>query len=232
MTHQISKSIENGFITGTLVHTKDGLVPIEQIKVGDYVLSKPESGEGELSYQKVTKTFVHENQPILCVVVYPERLYIEAKAEERLIDESQLIPLLVTPNHPFWVEEKGWVDAIKLRSLMFYSNRLRLADGSFALIGDVHTVMRMDNPNLGWLMDGVFCPRKTSDDDSGWVDLSNNQVIHHYEPSEEIENNFIEWWDQNPEDRLLRTVYNIEVENTHTYFVGSEGVWVHVQSVT
>ncbi|MCL2076530.1 MAG: Hint domain-containing protein [Betaproteobacteria bacterium] len=33
------------FIAGTLVHTREGLVPIEQIKVGDWVLSKPESGE-------------------------------------------------------------------------------------------------------------------------------------------------------------------------------------------
>ena len=31
---------KNGcFVAGTLVHTKDGLVQIEQIKVGDWVLS-------------------------------------------------------------------------------------------------------------------------------------------------------------------------------------------------
>lgn len=32
------------FIAGTLVHTDKGLVPIEQIKVGDMVLSQPEQG--------------------------------------------------------------------------------------------------------------------------------------------------------------------------------------------
>ena len=31
------------FVAGTLVHTKDGLKPIEQIKIGDWVLSRPES---------------------------------------------------------------------------------------------------------------------------------------------------------------------------------------------
>ena len=35
------------FVAGTLVHTKEGLVPIEQLKIGDWVLSKPENGEGE-----------------------------------------------------------------------------------------------------------------------------------------------------------------------------------------
>lgn len=32
------------FIAGTPVHTDKGLVPIEQIKVGDLVLSQPEQG--------------------------------------------------------------------------------------------------------------------------------------------------------------------------------------------
>ncbi|GHU11877.1 hypothetical protein FACS1894185_5820 [Betaproteobacteria bacterium] len=42
------------FIGGTLVHTKEGLKPIEEIKVGDYVLSKPEDGKGEQAYKRVT----------------------------------------------------------------------------------------------------------------------------------------------------------------------------------
>ena len=35
------------FVAGTLVHTRSGPVPIEQIKVGDLVLSHPDQG-GEL----------------------------------------------------------------------------------------------------------------------------------------------------------------------------------------
>lgn len=218
--------ISNGgcFVAGTLVWTDKGHIPIEQIKVGDYVLSKPESGEGELSYQKVTKTFAHENQPILCVVVYPERLRIEAEAEKKLIDTSQYLTLLVTPNHPFWVEGKGWVEAKKLHVA---EDWLRLSDGTVAFLSDVHTVIRMDKPDFGWLIDGVFCPIRFTEVDSYWVDLSDNQIKPHLKFAEKIENDTIEWWDRNPEDRLLRTVYNIEVEDTHTYFVGTEGVWVH-----
>jgi hypothetical protein len=44
------------FIAGTLVHTREGLRPIEEIKVGDYVLSKPEDGCGKPEYKKVLKT--------------------------------------------------------------------------------------------------------------------------------------------------------------------------------
>ncbi len=49
------------FIAGTLVHTKTGLVPIEEIKVGDWVLSPPEM-KGDLAYKRVANTFVFEDQ--------------------------------------------------------------------------------------------------------------------------------------------------------------------------
>jgi hypothetical protein len=45
------------FVAGTPVHTKEGLRPIEQIKVGDYVLSKPEDGKGKTAYKPVVKIF-------------------------------------------------------------------------------------------------------------------------------------------------------------------------------
>lgn len=53
------------FLAGTLIHTEQGLVPIEQIKVGDRVLSKDESGEGELVYKPVVRTVKTENIPIV-----------------------------------------------------------------------------------------------------------------------------------------------------------------------
>ena len=40
------------FVAGTPVHTKEGLVPIEKLRVGDWVLSQPEM-KGELTYRQV-----------------------------------------------------------------------------------------------------------------------------------------------------------------------------------
>lgn len=39
------------------MHTDKGLVPLEQIKVGDMILSKHESGEGKQAYKRVVNTF-------------------------------------------------------------------------------------------------------------------------------------------------------------------------------
>ncbi|WP_210412504.1 Hint domain-containing protein [Leptospira yasudae] len=51
------------FVAGTLVHTKDGLKKIEEIKVGDVVLSKSDVS-GEISYRRVVNTFVRQADAI------------------------------------------------------------------------------------------------------------------------------------------------------------------------
>ncbi|USE84461.1 Hint domain-containing protein [Acinetobacter tibetensis] len=47
------------FVAGTLVHTNQGLIPIEQLKAGDLVLSK--LANGELVYKPILRTIVTEN---------------------------------------------------------------------------------------------------------------------------------------------------------------------------
>lgn len=48
-----------GFAAGTLIHTDKGLVPIQELKVGDMVLSRDEHNtDGELAYKRVLNTFV------------------------------------------------------------------------------------------------------------------------------------------------------------------------------
>lgn len=80
----------SGFVAGTLVHTDKGLVPIQDIKVGDIVLSKPESGEGEKAYKHVFKTF-------------------ESEIKQSII--SSVSDIFCTDSHPFWVKDNGWVVA-------------------------------------------------------------------------------------------------------------------------
>jgi len=63
-----SLGVTSGFVAGTLVHTDQGLVPIEQLKVGDMVLSKDESNTGEQAYKRVVSTFKSATrQPIMAV---------------------------------------------------------------------------------------------------------------------------------------------------------------------
>ena len=79
------------FVAGTEVSTVDGVMVIESISVGTYVLSYDVDNDRK-EYKRVTATFVSESDEL--VAVY--------------LDEFVIIS---TPNHPFWTIECGWVGA-------------------------------------------------------------------------------------------------------------------------
>jgi RHS repeat-associated protein len=95
------------FVAGTLIHTENGLVPIEKIKAGDKVLSYNEDGR-QVEYQTVVRTFVNHSSNLFEVRV-----------------EGQSEPLVVTNGHPFYVHrarsnlsanEGEWINSDKLKA--------------------------------------------------------------------------------------------------------------------
>lgn len=74
------------FVAGTLVHTREGAVPIEAVREDDEVLSKNER-TGQIEYQRVRQTFVREADEIVYVTIAGE----ETK------------PVGATDEHPFYV---------------------------------------------------------------------------------------------------------------------------------
>jgi len=134
------------FSGDTEVYTSDGLVCIEDVQVGDEVWAyNSETGETEL--KEVLNVWVKETDEILHV----------STSDGETID--------TTTNHPFYVEEKGWVAAGDLE----VGDTLVTADGNEVEVTDLE---------LEKLAEPIF-------------------------------------------------VYNLEVEDFHTYFVGEYGVLVH-----
>ncbi|WP_240416814.1 polymorphic toxin-type HINT domain-containing protein [Paenibacillus periandrae] len=115
----------NCFTAGTLVKTEKGEKPIEEIQVGDLVLSKNEV-TGEVAYKEVTATFNHETDEIYKIHVGDQT--IEA-----------------TFNHPFWVDGKGWtfVKDLKVGDLLVQSNGEKLIIDSIELERRKVTVYNM-----------------------------------------------------------------------------------------
>ena len=52
------------FIKGTLVETEEGWTPIDELKVGDWVMSRPENGIGEAVPKRVVNTFCFEGKEV------------------------------------------------------------------------------------------------------------------------------------------------------------------------
>ena len=75
------------FAAGTLVQTKDGKVPIEDIQVGDSVLALHEE-TGQLGYFPVSHTLQNSNQPVRLI-----RIQGPGGIEERIV---------ATAEHPFF----------------------------------------------------------------------------------------------------------------------------------
>jgi hypothetical protein len=99
------------FVAGTLVHTREGLRPIEQIQVGDYVLSKPESGDGETSYQPVTKTLSYEDRELYLV----NMTELDPSTGRVVNGKSEYVA--VTGAHPIWVQsykQLNWVEDVQV----------------------------------------------------------------------------------------------------------------------
>jgi hypothetical protein len=218
------RSYEPGcFAAGTLVHTKEGLRPIETVKVGDWVLSKHESGEGEREYKQVTQTFVHEDRLVSIALIRKG-----ADGYEQLA---------VTPEHPFWVQGKGWKEVGKLKTSWPKPTCVETLSG-----GIPETPFNF--PVLPEFL-GNFPLFVTNDPEVAWVSYNARSVRFNYTGCElrvatmEVVRNGpigIESLPRNrrikPEHLFRSTVYNFEVEDFHTYYVGEVGVWVHNKGIT
>ncbi|MCM3133648.1 S8 family serine peptidase [Paenibacillus polysaccharolyticus] len=95
------------FASGTPIKTKEGFKSIEDIKVGDLVLSKNEE-TGSIDYKPVTQLFQKEIEEIYT-------LYVE--------DQQ----IKVTGNHPFYVKDQGW----KFTNELIIGDLLETSDNNY-----------------------------------------------------------------------------------------------------
>lgn len=218
------------FAKGTRVHAKDGLKPIEDIKVGDYVLSSPEDGSGRQEYRRVLKTFVHEQK----VIVEVQFTNFDATS---VLQGGDIYFVTATENHPFWVEGVGWTRADALKGGDF----VRKADGSLANVFGLNRIYRTSREGVGWTFIGADI--KSEKRSLFWHQLG-YETYEEYFFAEEIGSLFdyanYDLAEDDGRDKYISSevyhsenpylkvrVYNLEVEDFHTYYVGAQGFWVH-----
>ena len=219
------------FAAGTLVHTDKGLIPIQDIRVGDKVLSRDENDpNGELCYKSVLKTVKTPNQEVFRFTYCAEDQYD--------VIESNLSYVIATKDHPFWNNTEGrWCPTIDMSS----GAEILLANQ-----GDMEYYFLANNQiyqtcNSKGVVFG-YCDNPLSETSPIQIksifEITSEHVISYFnplsletfKPNNGSSLNYEERGDiaKYAEDKaLLCDVYNIEVEDYHTYFVGEEGVWVH-----
>ncbi|MGM8937459.1 Hint domain-containing protein [Psychrobacter sp. AT9] len=231
----------SGFVAGTRITTDKGIVPIEQIKVGDRVLSKPESGDGELVFKPVIRTMTHEDKELW------QLTYVEIKCNtdlsrltlsklKQMARKDKFTTIKATPNHPFWVEGIGWT---RLDHLEYGQIIHSKKNGSLCVIFEVSPVFStsvdsvaaqssirniLDADKKGQGIDDVDYYNFPRYGDDGYVkeflggeDAPSPLIVEGCEPIEVLQ------------EVYTTSVYNLEVEDFHTYYVWD--LWVHNTNV-
>ena len=245
------------FVAGTLVHTDKGLVPIDQIKVGDMVLSRDENNpDGENAYKRVLSTF-------------------KSAEKQRIIYQSYITEdgygyLFCTEDHPFWAdrlidqkididengrkilhrEPVGWTPALELegteRHFLRTFDDILVGVGTFEdsakLLGtafpdpDCQVVLLYNPSDAAGIIDfsagrpvivddetlGLLLPTEECSD-TLMTEKSRAMSENFKAAIKDADRSYIGGYHQEYHDY----VYNIEVEDYHTYFVGHTGIWVH-----
>ena len=250
----------SGFVAGTLVHTNKGLVPIEQLKVGDMVLSKHESVESQhFKYQAVKQTTQLSNVDIY-EVCYASTVILN-DCEECVFSHEFL-----TEEHSIWVIDIGWVAVKQLKAgdivllqngctnMIFGSGRLykTCVDGiaySFGWGADDKVIsklidFRTQTPSIYFgnttqsIIDYEYVFLGEGVSQQGIYTFINRDGYNlGYGKEQQFDFKFFGYsYDDlfNPEenygDVFSWIVYNIKLEDFHTYFIGKAGILTHTSA--
>ncbi|HEY9029059.1 MAG TPA: hypothetical protein VIP05_32540 [Burkholderiaceae bacterium] len=187
-----------GFVAGTLVRTSTGLVPIQDVQVGDLVQARP-NVTSEPAWRRVVGRSVRADRTLEALVFVP--------AGER--DAAR--PVFVNGNQPFWLVGAGWTPACVLPP----GAVVRLADGREARLARREPVWRTHASNVGWI---------ASPDGAGGheVDFANDMAALEQRP---FDDDLLAIGAAHP--FFHGAVFGLEIESLHAFHVGEPGLWVH-----
>jgi hypothetical protein len=216
----------SGFVAGTLVHTDKGLVPIELIKVGDMVFSKPEDGFGQQTFKPVKRVVVTESAEVCLVKCILKDVLETAEDQGRYIDNEELTNIVVTNNHLFCVVDQGFVKA----EFLVEGDLFELFDGRLAVVYDgagasaTKAIYHIPGDSRGWTL---YNEEFLDEESVYWQDIDLTPSVMRQRILNTDGRDVYLGWYKDFRQRYICTVYNFEVVGTRTYYVGDLGIWVH-----
>jgi hypothetical protein len=184
---------EGGFLPGWPVKTPDGSKRVDEIAVGDLVMSAPADGSGTPQPKRVVKVHRREGRTArhLAASIGDQ---VGVSAVVMTADSTQL-----------WVEDRGWTRADEIEGDM----RVRLFDGAGEIYRN-YPLYRTTRPNVGWIQQG----RNFRDTYGSLYDVVKHETVETGQPA------YLEPEIHDSNERYLRTtIIDLEVEDFHTCYV-------------
>lgn len=179
----------NSFPSGTVVHTEEGLVPVEEVQLGDKLFAQdPETGE--TGYFEVVNIYSHPTDELVRVSLDEGNDVNPDMAGANVMD--------ITPGHPVYIEDKGWVIAENLTE----GDRLRRADGGWATVLALEQ-LQLDTPQrvYNFTVQGIHT----------YFVLEVGVLVHNCRPSMVTASNF---------DEVIQIADDIKGANPNVLFRG------------
>lgn len=245
-----------GFVAGTLVHTEKGLVPIQNIKIGDRVLSKLDD---KLVYKIVENLKESTDKKEIYLLRYIDN-YIAPLEDDFFAQTMNLEGMLpsrihaevLTLNQKIWINEdidneihEGWQSLDKLNG----NEQVQFKDKNIGGIISADSLMQTHIDQVFYLhTDGDYVPMI--------VDMRNNELKTYYiahlvlpayknifrksdhsPPADYIIigdlekysflKDVIQYLDNLQFNFAFESVFNIQLEDSSACFIGEKGLWVH-----
>ena len=200
-----------GFASGTLVHTEQGLMPIERVQVGMRVVSQAAPG-GARGSQPVLSISRQTQQPVWVVRVL-------------VVGEEFLTTVLAAPPQCFWVQGLTPIWQAAQRLLPEWS--VQVADGELAPVALAGLLRQTQHAGIGFVLDDrVMVGNPFAILDARGEHIAPLQGTLAVQIIQEHMDSRLQLG-----AALLTTVFGLEVAHSHSYFVGDTGVWVQDQSL-
>jgi hypothetical protein len=224
-----------GFAAGVLVHSRDGPRPIETLAVGDWVLSQPE-GTGTREFKRIARVVREESRAIGHVYFWTPNG--KDGITDHVLTTARLRVYVGAYRNDGGFSDEYWEEMTKpigwRRVEWLESHQLvECANGEMSRVGAFHRLWMTHDPGQGWVEAN---PDSTT---GSIIAITDGRVVR--DPRRMVDADFAGDDDFNvrnetPELQELwgykSPIYDLEVEDFHTYYVGERGVWVHDRTRT